>query len=115
GACRLRRRMDQDLPLRRGMPAVTYAPDAATLWPDAPTVPIAFPWARARVLVLAATTVLALVVRTSALATYGLSEDELNKVDAIEHYRQGHFSVNAEHPMLMKLAMWGSVDLAEAW
>src|SRR5262249_15267121 len=42
-------------------------------------------------------------------------DDEINKVRAIEQYRGGHFAANAEHPMLMKLAMWTSVDLARAW
>src|SRR5215831_15244246 len=58
---------------------------------------------------------LSLTFRTSALSTYGLSEDEINKVDAIERYRAGDFTANGEHPMLMKLAMWASVDLAGVW
>jgi len=65
--------------------------------------------------VLAAVTLFALVLRTNALSTYGLSEDEINKVQAVEQYRRGHFGANAEHPMLMKLAMWASLDLAGAW
>jgi dolichyl-phosphate-mannose-protein mannosyltransferase len=97
------------------MAAITYVPNAATIWPDATRVTVSLPWARARIFVLAVATVLAAVVRVGALATYGLSEDELNKVHAIEQYRSGHFGANAEHPMLMKLAMWGSVDLAQAW
>ena len=56
---------------------------------------------------------LALGLRATALSTYGLSEDEVNKARAIERYRAGDFSANAEHPMLMKLAMWGSVEAAE--
>ena len=56
-----------------------------------------------------------MVMRIGALDTYGFSEDEINKVRAIEQYRAGRFGANAEHPMLMKLAMWGSVELAEAW
>ena len=60
-------------------------------------------------------TSLAFGYRTVALSTYGLSEDEVNKVRAIEQYRHGHFGANAEHPMLMKLAMWGSVELAGVW
>jgi predicted membrane-bound dolichyl-phosphate-mannose-protein mannosyltransferase len=59
--------------------------------------------------------VLAFGFRVTALSTYGLSEDELNKVHAIAQYRAGHFSANAEHPMLMKLAMWASVDVAQTW
>jgi len=65
--------------------------------------------------VLACAALLAAAVRIGALDTYGFSEDEINKVQAIEQYRTGHFLSNAEHPMLMKLAMWGSVELAEAW
>src|SRR5258708_1380664 len=53
--------------------------------------------------------------RTAHLATYGFSEDEMNKVHAVEQYRHGRFGANAEHPMLMKLAMWGSVALSERW
>src|SRR6266487_3739571 len=97
------------------MPAIAYVPNASTIWPDAPSVTMSLPWARARIFVLAVATVLAVAVRITALATYGLSEDELNKVHAIEQYRSGHFGANAEHPMLMKLAMWGSADLAQAW
>ena len=39
----------------------------------------------------------------------------MNKVHAVEEYRHGRFGANAEHPMLMKLAMWGSVALSERW
>ncbi len=55
------------------------------------------------------------VTRTAHLATYGFSEDEINKVRAVEEYRHGRFGANAEHPMLMKLAMWGSVKMPERW
>ncbi|HEX3702669.1 MAG TPA: glycosyltransferase family 39 protein [Vicinamibacterales bacterium] len=75
----------------------------------------AIPWAHAKIAALAIATVLAFGFRVTALSTYGLSEDELNKVHAIDQYRAGDFGANAEHPMLMKLAMWGSVDLARAW
>ena len=57
----------------------------------------------------------ALVNRSHALATYGFSEDEINKVEAIQEYRRGHFAANAEHPMLMKEAIWGSVALSQRW
>jgi hypothetical protein len=53
---------------------------------------------------------LAFGLRTAGLSTYGFSEDEINKVRAIEQYRQGVLSANAEHPMLMKLAILTSVD-----
>src|SRR5882724_3396009 len=55
------------------------------------------------------------LMRTAHLATYGFSQDEINKVHAVEEYRHGRFGANAEHPMLMKLAMWGSVALSERW
>lgn len=67
------------------------------------------------VIALVATMVLALGFRTIALDTYGLSEDEIAKVWAIDAYRHGHFGANAEHPMLMKLAMWASVATVDAW
>jgi len=65
--------------------------------------------------VLTCATFLAAVFRIGALDTYGFSEDEINKVRAIEEYRAGEFGANAEHPMLMKLAMLGSVELSETW
>jgi dolichyl-phosphate-mannose-protein mannosyltransferase len=76
---------------------------------------LSLPWSRTKIVALAAATTLALVFRVSALATYGLSEDELNKIHAIEAYSAGHLSANAEHPMLMKLTMWGSLGAARAW
>ena len=98
------------------MPATTttYTQPQPATW-TAVEWPIAVPWARAKYVVLAAAAVLALFFRVAALSTYGLSEDEINKVRAIEQYRAGDFSANAEHPMLMKLAMLGSVSLSEAW
>jgi len=95
------------------MPAALYSHSPSTTWDNVRPDPLSL--AQAQRLVLAIAVVLALGFRGTALSTYGLSEDEMNKVRAIEQYRAGHFSANAEHPMLMKLAMWGSVDLARAW
>lgn len=53
--------------------------------------------------------------RLNGLDAYGFSEDEVAKLHALDAYRQGDFSVNAEHPMLMKLAMWGSLGAAGSW
>jgi hypothetical protein len=47
-------------------------------------------------------------LRIYHLDAYGFSEDESAKVRAIAAYARGDFSANAEHPMLMKLLMWGS-------
>ena len=65
--------------------------------------------------VIAAVMALAFGLRAAALSTYGFSEDEINKVRAIEAYRTGHLSANGEHPMLMKLAMLASVDASRVW
>jgi len=90
---------------------------------DAPALPTTFvstlglsiSSAQLRGIVLALVLAVAGVTRTAHLATYGFSEDEINKVHAVEEYRQGRFGANAEHPMLMKLAMWSSVALSERW
>ena len=57
----------------------------------------------------------ALALRLDGLSTYGFSEDEVAKLQAIDAYRRGDFTANAEHPMLMKLTMWASLNLADVW
>jgi hypothetical protein len=87
------------------------------------TIELTFPsserFALSRVAATAAliVTVMALAfgLRAAGLSTYGFSDDEINKVRAIEAYRDGHLSANAEHPMLMKLAMLASASVADAW
>jgi hypothetical protein len=64
---------------------------------------------------LSAIVLLAAAFRFPALATYRFSDDEAAKLRAIDGYRHGDLTVNAEHPMLMKLAMWGSVNASERW
>ena len=97
------------------MPAITYTPAPPSTWSDGWSRELPLASARSKFVVLAVATALALTFRIGGLSTYGFSEDELNKLTAIEQYRAGHFTANAEHPMLMKLAMWASVDVAEAW
>ncbi len=75
-----------------------------TTWPLLALERFAISRTTVRVVVLAVVTSLAFGYRAVALSTYGFSEDEVNKVRAIEQYRHGHFGANAEHPMLMKLA-----------
>jgi hypothetical protein len=54
--------------------------------------------------------------RVSSLSAEGLSEDELNKLQAVADYRgHGLTSANSEHPLLMKALMTGSVVLADKW
>ncbi|MFY9609919.1 MAG: glycosyltransferase family 39 protein [Blastocatellia bacterium] len=43
------------------------------------------------------------------------AEDEANKIFAIRAYRQGDFTANAEHPMVMKLLCYASVEAVSVW
>lgn len=54
--------------------------------------------------------------RVSSLSAEGLSEDELNKLQAVADYRRhGLSSANSEHPLLMKALLTGSLVLADKW
>jgi predicted membrane-bound dolichyl-phosphate-mannose-protein mannosyltransferase len=54
--------------------------------------------------------------RVSGLSSEGLSEDELNKLSAVNEYRaHGLTSANGEHPLLMKALLTVSVIAAERW
>ena len=72
-----------------------------------------------RTLLVAILTVLVIVgfgFRTSGLSTEGLSEDELNKLNAVSDYRaHGLTAANGEHPLLMKAMLTVSVIGAERW
>ena len=72
-----------------------------------------------RRLVIAALTFLVLAgfgVRVSSLSSEGLSEDELNKLQAVADYRaNGLTSANSEHPLLMKALVTGSLVVADKW
>jgi len=70
-------------------------------------------------LLVAVLTVLVIVgfgFRTNGLSTEGLSEDELNKLNAVSDYRaHGLTAANGEHPLLMKAMLTISVIGAEKW
>jgi 4-amino-4-deoxy-L-arabinose transferase-like glycosyltransferase len=70
---------------------------------------------RTRTALLFVIALVAMAFRLQGLSVRGFSEDEAAKLRAIGAYRQGDFSANAEHPMLMKLAMWGSVSASDRW
>jgi len=54
--------------------------------------------------------------RVTGLSAEGLSEDELNKLNAVADYRaHGLTGANGEHPMLMKAFQAASIILAEKW
>src|SRR6476660_3360312 len=97
------------------MPTVSNTSPRPAAWRKGSAGTLSLSWPRASVVVLTCATFLAAVIRIGALDAYGFSEDEINKVRAIEEYRAGEFGANAEHPMLMKLAMLGSVELSETW
>ncbi|MEP6819589.1 MAG: glycosyltransferase family 39 protein [bacterium] len=54
--------------------------------------------------------------RVSGLSAEGLSEDELNKLEAVTDYREhGLTAANSEHPFLMKALLTVSVVIADKW
>jgi hypothetical protein len=72
-----------------------------------------------RTVLVALLTLLVLVgfgFRVSGLGVEGLSEDELNKLQAVADYREhGLTSANSEHPLLMKALLTASVVVADKW
>jgi Dolichyl-phosphate-mannose-protein mannosyltransferase len=64
------------------------------------------------VLTLTLLVILGLGLRITQLSTIGFAEDEINKLDAVHAYERGDFSVNSEHPMVMKLLMFASLHAA---
>ena len=72
-----------------------------------------------RVLLIIGLAILTLIgfgFRVNGLNSEGLSEDELNKLNAVSDYRaHGLTSANGEHPLLMKALMTTSVIAAEKW
>lgn len=54
--------------------------------------------------------------RVTGLSVEALSEDELNKLNAVADYRaNGLTGANGEHPMLMKALQTASIIIAEKW
>jgi Dolichyl-phosphate-mannose-protein mannosyltransferase len=72
-----------------------------------------------RTLVIATLALLVLAgfyFRVCGLSAEGLSEDELNKLNAVADYRQnGLTAANGEHPMLMKALQTASIFAVEKW
>jgi len=56
-------------------------------------------------LILTLLVILGFGLRVTQLGAIGFAEDKMNKLDAIHAYELGDFSVNSEHPMVMKLLM----------
>lgn len=72
------------------------------------------PWSRYAVIVVALMVVGGFGLRAVGLGRIGFSEDEINKLEAVRAYDRGEFALNAEHPMLMKLAIDVSMRGARA-
>lgn len=72
-----------------------------------------------RSLIFVALTVLIIAgfgLRVTGLSAEGLSEDELNKLNAVAEYRtKGLTGANGEHPMLMKALQAASIITIEKW
>jgi hypothetical protein len=72
--------------------------------------------ARMLVIALAFLVMAGFAFRLTRLSAEGLSEDELNKLEAANDYRQhGLTSANGEHPLLMKALLTATVVLADKW
>ncbi|HEV7858928.1 MAG TPA: glycosyltransferase family 39 protein, partial [Pyrinomonadaceae bacterium] len=59
--------------------------------------------------------VLGFALRLAGIERVGFAEDEINKIEAVRAYEHGDISPNAEHPMLMKILMYASMQLAHGW
>lgn len=70
---------------------------------------------RATVVVLALLCVCGFALRVAGVGAVGFSEDEINKLAAIESYARGDITPNAEHPMLLKTLALVSVSAARKW
>jgi hypothetical protein len=61
-------------------------------------------------------TIAGFAVRFYGVDSLGLAEDEAAKWYSIQEYRQGHFiGVNPEHPLVMKMLAWGSLEAGQRW
>ena len=62
-------------------------------------------WAKYAAMAVTVMIIFGFGLRLSGLGNVGFAEDEINKLEAVRAYDRGDFSVNAEHPMLMKVLM----------
>jgi Dolichyl-phosphate-mannose-protein mannosyltransferase len=71
--------------------------------------------ARHKVGLLTLIILLGLALRLQGLGQVGFNEDEIMKVEAAQSYLRGDFSVNLEHPMLMKSMVVVSMASCHWW
>ena len=70
---------------------------------------------RNKLLVILFTFALAFSARAYELGAPSLAEDEANKIFSLRAYEQGDFTVNSEHPVVMKMLCYASVHAAALW
>lgn len=70
---------------------------------------------RRKLLIVVIAVVVGFGARVYRLDAAGFAEDEANKIFAIRCYEQGDFTANGEHPMVMKLLCYASMQGAGAW
>ncbi|HEV2826901.1 MAG TPA: glycosyltransferase family 39 protein [Pyrinomonadaceae bacterium] len=71
-------------------------------------------WTTIQISAMAILIIIGLGFRVSHLGAIGFAEDEVNKVEAVQAYQRGDITANAEHPMLMKALMFGSLRAGHA-
>jgi len=76
---------------------------------------VTMPATRSIVIAMAMMVTVGFALRLTGLGTVSFAEDEINKVEAVRAYDRGDFTVNAEHPMLMKVLMDLSVRASRVW
>src|SRR5215471_4290943 len=68
-----------------------------------------------KVLIAFVMVALGFCARIYRLDAAGFAEDETNKIFSVRCYEQGDFTVNAEHPMVMKMLCFASLHSASLW
>lgn len=75
-----------------------------------------FDWLEQRkLLVVIILIAIAFCARAYHLGAASLAEDEANKIFALRAYEQGDFTVNTEHPMVMKMLCYAAVHAVSVW
>jgi hypothetical protein len=84
--------------------------------PEIETRPGLFDWLEQRKLLVVILLVsVAFCARAYQLGAASLAEDEANKIFALRSYDQGDFTVNTEHPMVMKMLCYAAFHAVSAW
>lgn len=75
----------------------------------------AISWEKTTAITIAVVIAIGFGLRVQKLGGVGFAEDEINKLEAVRAYDRGDFTVNAEHPVLMKGLMDLSLRAARLW